>query len=88
MRDAPREGPPSEDTRLELAVQRTLSGVRSRAGTFGKSSESARARGRGSDEKEDALSLMRDLGQVALLTAAEEGELARQIQVRRDVLAC
>ena len=57
-----------------------MRGVRSRSGTYSKLVETARVRGKG-EEKEDAMSLMRDLGGVALLTASEEVELARKIQV-------
>lgn len=64
-----------------MAAQRTRLTSRTRAGTFGKPAEAMRSKGRGSDgEKEDAMSLMRNLGSVSLLTAAEEVELARHIQ--------
>lgn len=72
---------PSDDACYDKAVQRTMRGVRSRSGTYAKLVDAARVRGKG-EEKEDAMSLMRDLGGVALLTAAEEVELARKIQAR------
>ena len=64
----------------EHAVARTLRGVRSRSTFAGPTGERLRSRG---EDKEESLSMMKDMGHVALLTAAEEVELARQIQVRR-----
>ena len=67
-------------TVYEHAVQRTLRGVRSRAAFAGAAAERLSRR---SDDREDALSLLKEMGSTPLLTAAQEVELARQIQVCR-----
>jgi RNA polymerase primary sigma factor len=58
-------------------VQRTLRGVRSRSAFAGAGTERTRSRG---EDKEESLSMMKEMGSVPLLTAGEEIELARQIQ--------
>jgi len=79
-----RDGRPPEEARYEHAVQRTLRGVRSRSAFGGGPEAGARRAG---DDREETLSMMKDLGQVSLLTAAEEVELARHIQARLHTCA-
>lgn len=77
--------PVSEDARYELAVQRTLRGVRSRTTAFARTQEREEGQTRavrrnGAVEREESVNLVRDLGHMQLLTAAQEVQLAKQVQ--------